>query len=88
LKGHLLSRRPIGGYRYIKTDEKFTGAILVRVFLLAVEQQKKDWPESHERRTRWFPVARAAALVHERELAKLLRAVPGLLVRRKGLKEG
>jgi len=81
LKGYLLSRRPVGSYRYLKSDEKFSGAILVRVFLLAVEQQKKEWPESAERRTRWFPIARAAALVQERELAVLLKTVPGLLVR-------
>ena len=83
VKGHLLSRRPVGSYRYLKTDEKFTGAILVRVFILAVEEQKKDWPEFHERRTRWFPVARAAAMVQERELATLLKAIPGMLVRRR-----
>jgi 8-oxo-dGTP pyrophosphatase MutT (NUDIX family) len=83
LKGTLLSRRPVGSYRYIKEDEKFTGAILVRVFILAVEEQKKDWPEYRERRTRWFPVARAATLVQERELARLLRAIPSLVIGRK-----
>jgi 8-oxo-dGTP pyrophosphatase MutT (NUDIX family) len=86
LKGYLLSRRPVGSYRYLKTDEKFSGAILVRVFLLAVEQQKKDFPESHERRTKWFPIARAAALVQERELATLLKTVPSLLVRPRATK--
>jgi 8-oxo-dGTP pyrophosphatase MutT (NUDIX family) len=83
LKGYLLSRRPVGSYRYLKTDEKFSGAILVRVFLLAVEQQKKEWPESHQRRTQWFPIARAAALVQERELGALLKTVPSLLVGRR-----
>jgi 8-oxo-dGTP pyrophosphatase MutT (NUDIX family) len=76
VKGALLSRRPIGSYRYMKNDEKFTGTILVRVFILAVEEQKKDWPEAHERRTRWFPAHRAATLVRERGLARLLQAIP------------
>jgi 8-oxo-dGTP pyrophosphatase MutT (NUDIX family) len=87
VKGYLLSRRPIGSYRYLKVDEKFTGAILVRVFILAVVEQKKDWPESRERRTRWFPAGRAASLVQERELARLLKAVPKLVVERKAGKK-
>jgi 8-oxo-dGTP pyrophosphatase MutT (NUDIX family) len=80
VKGRLLSKKPIGSYRYFKRDESFTGEILVRVFLLAVEQQKKDWPERGERRTRWFTVRAAAVLVKERDLARLLRSVPGMLV--------
>ena len=79
VKGRLLSKKPVGSYRYAKKDE-IDGEILVRVFLLAVEQQKKDWPERGERRTRWFTIRAAAALVKERELARLLRAVPGMLV--------
>jgi 8-oxo-dGTP pyrophosphatase MutT (NUDIX family) len=79
VKGQFWSRRPIGSYRYSKADEKFTGEILVRVFLLVVQEQKKNWPERGERRTRWVPLRRAAAMVQERELAKLLRAVPGIL---------
>jgi 8-oxo-dGTP pyrophosphatase MutT (NUDIX family) len=79
IKGQLWSRRPIGSYRYAKADEKFTGEILVRVFLMVVQEQKKDWPERAERRTRWVPLRRAATMVQERDLAKLLRAVPGIL---------
>jgi len=80
VKGRLLSKRPVGTYRYFKEDESFSGEILVRVFLLAVEQQKKDWPERGERRSRWFTVRAAAALVKERDLARLLRSVPDMLV--------
>ena len=80
VKGRLLSRKPIGSYRYYKRDGEGFGEILVRVFLLAVEQQKSDWPERGERRTRWFTVRAAAELVKERELARLLRSVPGMLV--------
>jgi 8-oxo-dGTP pyrophosphatase MutT (NUDIX family) len=83
VKGYLLSRRPIGSYRYIKVDEKFTGAILVRVFILAVVEQMQEWPECRERRTRWFPVGRAATLVQERELARLIKAIPSLVIGRK-----
>lgn len=83
IKGYLLSRRPIGSYRYLKVDQDFTGAILVRVFILAVVEQMKEWPESRERRTRWFPVGRAATLVQERELSRLINAIPSLVIQRK-----
>jgi 8-oxo-dGTP pyrophosphatase MutT (NUDIX family) len=79
VKGELWSKKPIGSFRYFKRDESFAGEILVRVFVLAVEQQKKDWPEKAERRVRWFSLRQAAALVKERELAKLLRDIPTLL---------
>ena len=79
VKGELWSKKPIGSFRYMKRDENFTGEILVRVFVLAVEQQKKDWPEKDQRRVRWFSLRQAAALVKERELARLLRDMPKLL---------
>jgi len=88
VKGRLWSRRSIGSYLYSKADEKFTGEILVRVFVLVVDEQAKDWPEIRERRTRWFPVERAAALVKERELAKLLRALPRILLGQKPASAG
>jgi 8-oxo-dGTP pyrophosphatase MutT (NUDIX family) len=80
VKGRLLSEKPVGSFRYVKRDEDFSGEILVRVFLLAVEQEKKNWPEKGERRVRWFTLRQAAVLVKERELGKLLRSVPRLLV--------
>ncbi len=79
IKGRLFSRKPVGSYRYVKSDQKALGKIEVQVFLLTVEKQKRDWPECTERRTRWFSVSRAASLVRERELAALLRTVPGLV---------
>jgi 8-oxo-dGTP pyrophosphatase MutT (NUDIX family) len=81
IKGSLLSRRPIGTYRYEKPDHAALGEIQVAIFVLSVETQEKDWPECEERRTRWFPVERAASLVKERELARLLRSIPRLLDR-------
>jgi len=81
LKGAMLSRRPIGTYRYRKPDQAELGEIKVALFVLAVETQKKDWPECDQRRTRWFSVAKAASLVAERDLARLLRSVPRLIGR-------
>jgi 8-oxo-dGTP pyrophosphatase MutT (NUDIX family) len=79
VKGELWSKKPIGSFRYMKRDENFTGEILVQVFVLGVEQQMKDWPEKEQRRVRWYSLRQAAVLVHERELARLLRDVPKLL---------
>jgi 8-oxo-dGTP pyrophosphatase MutT (NUDIX family) len=79
VKGELWSKKPIGSFRYMKRDENFTGEVLVQVFVLGVEQQKKDWPEKSQRQVRWFSLRKAATLVKERELAKLLRNIPKLL---------
>ena len=79
IEGRLLSPKPVGSYRYVKGDEAALGEILVEVFLLVVERQQPEWPEREERRTRWFSVRRAASLVRERELSRLLRAVPQLV---------
>jgi 8-oxo-dGTP pyrophosphatase MutT (NUDIX family) len=79
IKGLLWSARPVGSYRYVKNDERFTGEILVRVFVMVVQEQKKNWPEREERRTRWVTLRRAASLVAERDLAKLLRTMPAIL---------
>src|SRR4051812_20297500 len=70
VKGELWSKKPIGSFRYMKRDESYNDEILVRVFVLGVEQQKKKWPEKDQRRVRWFSLRQAATLVKERELAK------------------
>ena len=80
LKGRLWSRTPIGSYWYRKEDEDFTGSILVRVFMLAVDEQKREWPEQSHRETSWFPVERAASLVKEPGLARLLRRISKIVV--------
>ncbi len=80
VKGWLWSGKALGSYRYFKDDADFTGEILVRLFVLVVEAQKKKWPEKGERRVRWYALREAASLVKERDLGKLLRDMPRLLV--------
>ncbi len=81
VKGWLWSGKALGSYRYFKDDADFTGEILVRLFVLVVEAQKKIWPEKGERRVRWYALREAASLVKERDLGKpLLRDMPRLLV--------
>ena len=83
VKGSLLWRKPVGSYRYKKMDQATLGEIQVQMFVLAVDKQVRDWPECDERRTRWFPVCRAASLVKERDLSRLLRTIPDIVSREK-----
>jgi len=88
VKGALLSGRPIGSYCYRKIDRADLGKIKVKLFMLRVKKQALFWPECGQRRTRWFSVRRAAALVGERGLSRLLRSVPDILERHRTLHRG
>lgn len=80
--GRLWSRRPVGSYRYHKEDEDFRGDILVRVFIMAVDGQKKAWPERPQRKAQWVPLQRAAKMVLEPDLRRLIRSVPKIIAAR------
>ena len=73
----VISRRMIGRYE----TEKWGGVCTVRVYLLAVTEVAREWPEAHVRRRRWLSPERAAALVAEPGLKALVLAagasVPG-----------
>jgi 8-oxo-dGTP pyrophosphatase MutT (NUDIX family) len=47
---------------------------VVRVFPLEVHEMLRKYPETGQRRTKWFHVAKAAGKVGEPELAALIRA--------------
>lgn len=67
---------PIGLYAYPKRMPR--GVVLpcqVIVYRFRVARLLPDWPERHERTRRLFTPTAAAALVHEPELAELLRAL-------------
>lgn len=66
---------PLGIYHYDK--RRANGSIRdarVEVFPLAVVSQFADWPEMHERETRWTSPAEAAAAVDEPELKAIIAA--------------
>ena len=46
---------------------------VVAVFPVKVTRLEKDWPEAKERKRRWFPIRKAAAMVREPELAVMLK---------------
>ena len=65
-----ISKRESGRYRY----EKWGGVCTVRVFLLAVEEEADQWPESGIRRREWLGSEEAAARIDEEGLRLLIRA--------------
>ena len=75
--------RPIGNYRYAKRRGAASDLDCeVTVFALKVLKQLTEWPEQHQRRTRWFRLREAAKAVKEPELAALIRKTPALVARR------
>jgi 8-oxo-dGTP pyrophosphatase MutT (NUDIX family) len=69
---------PIGRYDYEK--RRRSGAAVpaqVHLFVMSVAEEQDEWPEKAERERRWFAAHEAAALVHEDELARLIRMASG-----------
>ncbi|MCM2476147.1 NUDIX hydrolase [Rhizobium sp. CG5] len=67
-------KKPVGYYTYVKkvrVGEHMPS--LVQVHLLRVTKLDDDYPESGQRKSRWFSPEEAAAAVDEPELATLLR---------------
>lgn len=64
---------PLGTYRYkkrLRSGGRTT--FTVETYLLEVERQLADWPEKGQRVTRWMAPARAARLVGDDGLCRLL----------------
>ena len=68
------SKRPIGHFFY---DKRFEGRSSVRcrviLYPLVVEKLKRRWKERDERTRHWFSPGKAAKLVQERDLSRLLK---------------
>lgn len=66
---------PLGNFSYVKRRRiRQDRTLTVTVFPLAVVGQVEDWPERHQRETRWFELADAADAVEEPELKSLISA--------------
>jgi 8-oxo-dGTP pyrophosphatase MutT (NUDIX family) len=68
----IISAEPIGFYTYAKRFTRRVEPCRVEVYALRVSRQRDDWPEKHERETRWFPAAEAMEAVSDPELADLI----------------
>jgi 8-oxo-dGTP pyrophosphatase MutT (NUDIX family) len=73
VRGHV-SGRPLGRYVYEKRIEDRVASFPceVQVFALLVKTQLKKWPESGQRKVRWFPVPEATAVIGDDDLRKLI----------------
>lgn len=70
-----IAEDPVGQFHYFK--RKKNGAVWlcrVDVFPLQVKEQRRNWPEKAQRRTKWFPLPQAAMEVSDAELGELLLA--------------
>jgi 8-oxo-dGTP pyrophosphatase MutT (NUDIX family) len=64
----------IGHYSYEKRRRLgVTVPAVVHLFRMKVAEERDDWPEKGQRERRWFAAGEAGALVHEAELAQLIR---------------
>jgi 8-oxo-dGTP pyrophosphatase MutT (NUDIX family) len=69
-----VEERPVGSYRYLKVlKDEAAVAVQVIVFPFRVEYQAEAWKEQGQRRFEWFRYQRAAALVAEPALRRLIR---------------
>ncbi|MFY0597422.1 MAG: NUDIX hydrolase [Cognatishimia sp.] len=65
----------IGLYSYYKTDTKDgTLPCLVNIYPVNARKLSKIYPEAGQRRRKWFSPKKAAKLVREPELAKLIKS--------------
>jgi 8-oxo-dGTP pyrophosphatase MutT (NUDIX family) len=77
-----IGKSAIGCYRYVKQlPSDATVACSVDVYPLMVERQLKRWPEQGQRSFGWFDAARAASLVDESELARVIELFAATLGR-------
>lgn len=68
-----IAEEAVGQFHYFK--RKKNGAVWlcrVDVFPMQVKEQRRNWPEKAQRRTKWFPLQQAAMEVSDAELGELL----------------
>ena len=67
-----LLKKPVGSYSYFKRDEDGFRPVTVTVYVLKVRGQQNRWKEIDERKRRWLSIAKAAELVQEPALSKII----------------
>jgi 8-oxo-dGTP pyrophosphatase MutT (NUDIX family) len=68
-----VSEKSIGFYTYPKRVDDLSFPCVVRIYPLEALERVKKYPETGQRRVKWFSPAKAARRVREPELAQLLR---------------
>lgn len=72
LRGAVVTRS-IGFYTYRKGIDGVGFPCVVRIYPLEARERVKQYPETGQRKVKWFSPAKAARRVREPELAQLLR---------------
>lgn len=72
LKGKM-SDTCIGVYSYVKPLDKTRTPCLAMIFPMKVRTEFDHWPERHQRRRKWVSRKKAAQLLHDDELAQIVR---------------
>ncbi|PZQ51695.1 MAG: hypothetical protein DI556_03335 [Rhodovulum sulfidophilum] len=68
-----IAEKSIGFYTYRKRVEDLSFPCVVRIYPLEAWERVKQYPETGQRRVKWFSPAKAARKVREPELAQILR---------------
>lgn len=72
-KGHARPQA-IGRYRHVlPSSHFFSRTVEVHIFRIDEPHLTKNYPEAHERKRRWVSLHKAAGLVRQPELARILR---------------
>ena len=66
---------PVGNYDY----HKWGGTCRVAVFLLQVEEELAEWPESDVRDRRWVGLKKALDMIDNRDLRRIVKRAVGSL---------
>ncbi len=69
----VLSDQVVGFYSYTKSHEGDNLPCVVAVFPLQVNKMLKDFPEKGERKRRWYDQKKAADMVSEPELRRIIK---------------
>lgn len=67
-----IASKPTGSYRYRKIEKTSSRLIEVDVYRLAVQKERKRWPEKVQRNRAWFDLETAARRVREPRLKRLI----------------
>ena len=62
----------LGVYSYVKPLTRGAAPVIVMVYPLAVEKIAKDWPEAHQRKRKWLSPKKAARVLSEPELRRIV----------------
>jgi 8-oxo-dGTP pyrophosphatase MutT (NUDIX family) len=71
-----IGKQPIGSFSHKKQRKQGSVVVCeVQVFTLEVTHQRKTWPEKGKREVQWFSPAKAAKVVQQPVLGRMIRGL-------------